>query len=71
MFIIECLTKYFAYPNIITCCEFDSLFCIICILNDAKDITQFKVSRGVNSIYMPKDLGWNGFDKWVSKFTYD
>jgi len=71
MFTIECLTNSKTYYNIQLCCEKESLFILVEVLDSNTVIRQFMVSHGISNIYMPKDLGWSGFNKWVSKFTYD
>ena len=71
MFTIECLTYHKFYPNIQLCCDKDSLFLIVELLDANITIKQYKVSRGAGTIYTQDDLGWDSFNKWVSQFTYD
>jgi len=70
MFTIECLEVRIGYPNWILVCDRDTLSNLVEMLNQWRYIKQYKVSIGT-TIYMPKDLGWNDKNKWVSKFTYD
>ena len=70
MFTIECLDVRNNEPNLVIVCDRDTLYRLTDMLYDNNYIDQFKVSIGT-TIYMPKDLGWNDKNKWVSKFTYD
>jgi hypothetical protein len=46
--------------------ERDGLFDLCWILEQSKNIRQFKVEW-----YRPEHFGWGDFEKWINEFTWD
>jgi hypothetical protein len=50
--------------------DYRGLWNILWILNNAKNVSQFKVSCGAMTVVTHKEFGFGKLEKWVTKFDF-